>query len=151
MITAHCVMVIHAESIRLPFNDFCRGCRSTEEKDTVIYFLCQCPSFASYRHRLFRFISFQPNGAIIYLCQGYSFVYWTFWLVLQREVIVLWCAALVLTNLPLFTDFGRNWSVQRLCSHVVSQRAAICPQVSFVCLTSELQLRPESQDSHSWT
>lgn len=53
MLTGHCVMGRHAERMRLPFNDFCRGCRSAEEEETVIHFLCQCPSLARCRYRLF--------------------------------------------------------------------------------------------------
>ena len=39
--------------MRLPFNDFCYGCRSTEEEETLVRFLCQCPSLARHRYRLF--------------------------------------------------------------------------------------------------
>ena len=28
----------HAERMRLPFNDFCHGCRSAEEEESVIHF-----------------------------------------------------------------------------------------------------------------
>ena len=35
VLTGHCRMGRHAERMRLPFNDFCRGCRSTEEEKTV--------------------------------------------------------------------------------------------------------------------
>ena len=50
---AHCVIGARAERKRLLFNDFCYGCRSTEEKETAIHFLYQCPFIAWYRHRLF--------------------------------------------------------------------------------------------------
>ena len=46
VITCYCIVERHAERIRLAFTDFCRGCRSTEEEETVIHFLCQCPSLA---------------------------------------------------------------------------------------------------------
>ena len=52
VLTSHCVMGRHAERMRLPFNDFCRGCRSAEEEETVILFLCQCPSLTRCRYRL---------------------------------------------------------------------------------------------------
>ena len=35
------------------FNDFCRECRSAEEEEVVIRFLCQCPSLAWCKYRLF--------------------------------------------------------------------------------------------------
>ena len=38
---------------RLPLNDVCRGCRSTEEEEAIVPLLCQCPSLARHRYRLF--------------------------------------------------------------------------------------------------
>ena len=43
----------YAERMRLPFNDFCCGCRSTEEEETVIHSFCQYPSLARHGYRLF--------------------------------------------------------------------------------------------------
>ena len=43
----------HAERMRLPFNNFCREYSSAEKQETVIHFLCQCPSLARCRFRLF--------------------------------------------------------------------------------------------------
>ena len=34
--------MVTAERVWLPFNDFCLGCRSAKEEETVICFLCQC-------------------------------------------------------------------------------------------------------------
>ena len=42
VLTGHCAMERH---------DFCRGCRSAEEEETVIHFLC--PPLATCRYRLF--------------------------------------------------------------------------------------------------
>ena len=55
MLTGHSVTDRHVERMQLPFNDFCSGCRSTEEEETVIYFLCQCPFLARCSYRLLRF------------------------------------------------------------------------------------------------
>ena len=44
MFTDHCVIGRHAERMGLPFNDFFRGCRCLEEEETILHFLCQCPS-----------------------------------------------------------------------------------------------------------
>ena len=75
----------YTERMGLPFNGFCRGCRTVKEQKTVLHFLCQCPSFARCRYRLLD-ISCQLAGAIIYWHHGYSFVYKTFWLVFQCGV-----------------------------------------------------------------
>ena len=53
MFTGHCVMGRLAGRIGLLFNGFCRECRSVAEEQTVIYFLCQCPSLARCRYTLF--------------------------------------------------------------------------------------------------
>ena len=53
MLTGYCVMGRHGESMQLSFSDFCCGCRSAEEEETVIHFFCQCPSLAGCRNRLF--------------------------------------------------------------------------------------------------
>ena len=53
VLTGHLVMGRLAERMRLPFNNFCRWCRSAEEEETVIYFLCQFPSHAWCRYRVF--------------------------------------------------------------------------------------------------
>ena len=37
VLTGHCVMGRQAEKMRLPFNDFCCGCRSTEEEETIVH------------------------------------------------------------------------------------------------------------------
>ena len=42
VLTSHSVMGRYAETMRHPFNEFCRGCRSAEEEETVVHFLCQC-------------------------------------------------------------------------------------------------------------
>ena len=73
----------HVERMRLPLNDFYRGCRGVENENMDLYFLCQCPSLARLT------FSCQLDGVIIYWYQEYSFVYKTFWLVLQCEVVVL--------------------------------------------------------------
>ena len=98
--TGHYVVGRHAERMRLPFNNFCRGYRSAEEEETVIQFLCQCPSLATCRYRLF------GSPFLVSLTELSSF-----WLVFQCGVVVLWCAALALTNFFLFPDFGEIWSV----------------------------------------
>ena len=53
MLTCHFVMGRHAEEMRIPFNDCCLVCRPAEKEDTVINFLCQCPSLARCKYRLF--------------------------------------------------------------------------------------------------
>ena len=53
MLTGHCVVGRHPERKRLTFSDFCTGCRSAEEEETVIYFLYQCPSLERCRYELF--------------------------------------------------------------------------------------------------
>ena len=53
LLTGHCVMGRHAERMQFPLNDFRRGSRSAEEKETVIEFICQCPSLARCIYRLF--------------------------------------------------------------------------------------------------
>ena len=68
MLTGHCIMGRHAERMSLPFNDFCRGCRSIEEEETVFHFLCQCPSLARYRYRLF--------GSPFLVSLGGAIIYW---------------------------------------------------------------------------
>ena len=49
ILTGHSVMGRLAERMRLPFNGFCRECRSSEKEETVIHFFYQCPSLASCR------------------------------------------------------------------------------------------------------
>ena len=39
VLTGHCIMGRHAESMQLPFNDFRNGRRSADEKETVNRFL----------------------------------------------------------------------------------------------------------------
>ena len=139
--------------MRLLFNDFCRGYNSTKKEETVVHFLCHCPSFARHRCRLFGssfFVSLTELSSIdIKDIAGYIGISgWFFW-VFQR-VIVLYCAVLALINLPLFSDFGGNWSVQGLRSLVASQRAAMCAQVIFACSTSELPLRSEPEPDINW-
>ena len=73
MLTGHFVMGRYAERMRLPFNDFCHGCKSSKEEETVNNFFCQCKSLARCRNRWFEYI----------------FVYQTFCLVFQRGVVVL--------------------------------------------------------------
>ena len=53
LLTGHCVLARRVERMRLPFNDFCRECKCTEEEETVIYFLCECLSLARCRYSLF--------------------------------------------------------------------------------------------------
>ena len=54
MLTGHCVMLRHLESMQLPLNDYCRVCKSAEEEETVIHVLCQCPFLSRcIYHRLF--------------------------------------------------------------------------------------------------
>ena len=53
MLTDNFVMERHAEKMQLPSNEFCHGCESVEEEETVIHFLCQSPSLGRCRYRLF--------------------------------------------------------------------------------------------------
>ena len=53
MLTGHCVMGSYAESIQLPFNDFCQEYRSAEEEETILQFHWQCPSLGWCKYRLF--------------------------------------------------------------------------------------------------
>ena len=113
MVTGYCVMGRHTESMRLPINDFCRGCRSAAEEDTVVRFFCQCPSLARCRNRLFGY-SFLVSltKAIIYWLQGYKFVYQTFWLLFQRMVVVLLMGSPYIDQLLSLPWFGQyRWSV----------------------------------------
>ena len=40
------------EIMRPPFNNYCPGCRSADEEETVIHFLCKCISLARCRYML---------------------------------------------------------------------------------------------------
>ena len=42
-----------AYRMQLLFNDFCHGCRFSEEEETVVSYFCQCPSLTRCRFRLF--------------------------------------------------------------------------------------------------
>ena len=53
MLTRLCVMKTHVAIMQLLSNDFCRECRSLEEEETAIHFLCHCPSLARCRYKLF--------------------------------------------------------------------------------------------------
>ena len=53
MLTGLVVIGTHTERMRLPFNDLCRGSRSSEQEEFVIHFLYQCPSLARCRYMLF--------------------------------------------------------------------------------------------------
>ena len=53
MLKGRCVMGRHTEKIQPPSNDFCHRRKSAEEEYYVIHFLCQWPSLASCKYRLF--------------------------------------------------------------------------------------------------
>ena len=58
VLTGYCIMGRHAEKIRLPFNDFCHGCRYAEEKETFNHFVCYfTPNFLSAWRSYHRLIS----------------------------------------------------------------------------------------------
>ena len=96
------LLVRHSESMQLPFNDFCCGCRSAEE-EIVIVFLCQWTSLSRCRYRLF--------GSPTLFNDIVSFIKLSAW-------GIPWADQL----LPPW--FGGTWSVQRLRSLMVSQRAS---------------------------
>jgi ribonuclease HI len=49
VITGHCLMGNHARRLGVFSHDYCRGCRDEEEEETILHYLCTCPSLAQHR------------------------------------------------------------------------------------------------------
>ena len=134
LLRGHSVMGTNAERMRLPFNDFCQGCRSAEEEDIFVHFLCQCPSLSSCRYRLFdsSFLVSLMELSFIDINEIVTFIKLSSWF---SSRTFDWQPT-DLTNFFIFDCFGRTWLVQgkRLT-------CATRAQVSFVI--SELPLRPK--------
>ena len=121
----------HAERTRLPFNDFCRGCWSAEEEETVIQFLCQCPSLIKCKFRLF------CSPFLVSLTKLSSIDIKT--LTSFRKLSCFWLAALVLINFSFFVCFEKLGQY-RAVPQLWNQRSAIRAQVNF--MISKQLLRP---------
>ena len=103
----------------------------------------------SYIKNLQHFISVH---LIFHCCQFFNY-YWKYfqkhswlclvqWLVFQREVIVLLCAALAVTTFPssmILAELGQY----RNCVHPWHHNGSLC-MLKWALLTSELSLRPET-------
>ena len=78
VLTGHCVMGRHAERMILPLCDSCRECRSVEEEETDIHFLCHMFVFLSsselpLRLNLFAAVELLPGFACRYCKELYIF------------------------------------------------------------------------------
>ena len=117
MLADHSVVGSHAKRIQLTFNDFCNGCRSTEEEVTVIHFLCTCPFLARYRLFGSPFLVSLTELSSIVVKDTVSFTKVSGWFSLVGKRFPPW--------------FRGTWSVQRLCSSVASQGDAMSAHVNF--------------------
>ena len=124
---AHCVMERHAERRKHPFNNIYRGCRFTEEEETVIHFLCQRPSLARQRYTVFgaSFLARLTELSSSDIKDLVSYIQHSGWFS-RNGGIVLWCAALALTNQPLYSELAELGQYRPIHVHPWRHNGSLC-------------------------